>query len=312
MNRVGRHSATRSMPCGMFLPVCIATIVNTIAAIAYSEPLYFSSGTTIYRAESTTREYRTFTQSAYGGFRDAACDTAGNLIAVNSSGQVVRIAEDGISTLLATVGDSLDRITCFSTTEYAVSAYNSGVIKKITPSGEVSYFATLPLPVRGLDYDPSGNLYAHTGNSLYCVERNGGVSLVRDWTGYPVQDLARLPDGGFVACGASGPVVIQPDPATLVISPQPYSGPNGIGSSLFPYAVSANRHGDVAFLQGFSPFNSGSWLMLNGSSITGGARFVMDSVAFKFSAVPEPSTYAMALAGLACGGYSLFRRRLVR
>jgi hypothetical protein len=25
--------------------------------------------------------------------------------------------------------------------------------------------------------------------------------------------------------------------------------------------------------------------------------------------VPEPSTYAMALAGLACGGYSLFRRR---
>ena len=26
--------------------------------------------------------------------------------------------------------------------------------------------------------------------------------------------------------------------------------------------------------------------------------------------VPEPSTYAMALAGLACGGYSLFRRRM--
>jgi hypothetical protein len=26
-------------------------------------------------------------------------------------------------------------------------------------------------------------------------------------------------------------------------------------------------------------------------------------------AVPEPSTYAMALAGLACGGYSMFRRR---
>ena len=29
-------------------------------------------------------------------------------------------------------------------------------------------------------------------------------------------------------------------------------------------------------------------------------------------AVPEPSTYAMALAGLACGGYSLFRRRSAR
>jgi hypothetical protein len=25
--------------------------------------------------------------------------------------------------------------------------------------------------------------------------------------------------------------------------------------------------------------------------------------------VPEPSTYVMALAGLACGGYTIFRRR---
>jgi hypothetical protein len=29
----------------------------------------------------------------------------------------------------------------------------------------------------------------------------------------------------------------------------------------------------------------------------------------EIQAVPEPSTYAMALAGLACGGYSMFRRR---
>jgi len=26
-------------------------------------------------------------------------------------------------------------------------------------------------------------------------------------------------------------------------------------------------------------------------------------------AVPEPSTYAMALAGIACGGFSMWRRR---
>jgi formylglycine-generating enzyme required for sulfatase activity len=37
-----------------------------------------------------------------------------------------------------------------------------------------------------------------------------------------------------------------------------------------------------------------------------------DNLGFRLAApvaVPEPSTYAMALAGLACGGYSLFRRR---
>ena len=35
-----------------------------------------------------------------------------------------------------------------------------------------------------------------------------------------------------------------------------------------------------------------------------------DSAAgLRLAAVPEPSTCAMALAGLACGGYSMFRRR---
>jgi hypothetical protein len=32
-------------------------------------------------------------------------------------------------------------------------------------------------------------------------------------------------------------------------------------------------------------------------------------MSFGVEAVPEPSTYAMALAGLACGGYSMVRRR---
>ena len=33
------------------------------------------------------------------------------------------------------------------------------------------------------------------------------------------------------------------------------------------------------------------------------------NISFRLAAVPEPSTYAMALAGLACGGYVVFRRR---
>ncbi len=32
-------------------------------------------------------------------------------------------------------------------------------------------------------------------------------------------------------------------------------------------------------------------------------------IGFRLAAVPEPSTCAMALAGLACGGYSMWRRR---
>jgi hypothetical protein len=36
---------------------------------------------------------------------------------------------------------------------------------------------------------------------------------------------------------------------------------------------------------------------------------IMNSARFNVAVVPEPSTYAMALAGLACGGYSMSRRR---
>jgi hypothetical protein len=44
------------------------------------------------------------------------------------------------------------------------------------------------------------------------------------------------------------------------------------------------------------------------NTVAGGSIAVGEYVA----PVPEPSTYAMALAGLACGGYSMFRRRSAR
>jgi hypothetical protein len=37
--------------------------------------------------------------------------------------------------------------------------------------------------------------------------------------------------------------------------------------------------------------------------------YAVFAMSFGVEAVPEPSTYAMALAGLACGGYSMLRRR---
>jgi hypothetical protein len=280
---------------------------------AHAEPLYFTSGNVVYRADSETRAYSIFTQgvSVYGRFSDAVCDTAGNLIVATSGGAVVRIDENGVSTLLAEVSDSqLERIDCFGTSEFAVTSYGSGVISRVTPTGAVTTWATLFAPVKGLSYDPFGGLYAHTGNSLYYVTRTGSVSFIRDWAGYPLKDLARLPDGNLIACGASEPVIIAIDPAVAVTSPQPYSGRNGIGSSLYPYAISVNQNGIPAYLQGYSPFNSGSILMFDGNWITGGAGFVMDTVAFKVTAVPEPSTYTMALAGLGFIGYSMWRRRM--
>jgi hypothetical protein len=61
----------------------------------------------------------------------------------------------------------------------------------------------------------------------------------------------------------------------------------------------------------------GSLLDANGLALDGATRGAFGLVQsgqdvvlqFTTAAVPEPSTYAMALAGLACGGYSIWRRR---
>jgi len=63
-----------------------------------------------------------------------------------------------------------------------------------------------------------------------------------------------------------------------------------------------------------SPFSgSGDQIPSNGYITNVGLFVVSDSTdqgaTFTVSAVPEPSTYAMALAGLACGGFSMWRRR---
>jgi hypothetical protein len=42
------------------------------------------------------------------------------------------------------------------------------------------------------------------------------------------------------------------------------------------------------------------------------ATFNKDTGFISITAVPEPSTYAMALAGLACGGWQMWRRRRLR
>jgi hypothetical protein len=46
-----------------------------------------------------------------------------------------------------------------------------------------------------------------------------------------------------------------------------------------------------------------------GISYGDGPRISLDDLRYETVAVPEPATYAMVLAGLACGGYSMFRRR---
>ena len=74
--------------------------------------------------------------------------------------------------------------------------------------------------------------------------------------------------------------------------------------------------GGLAWMDGDT--DSANRGVFNNWSVEGGASWEQWSSATGFSTglstqvVPEPSTCIMALAGLACGGYSLFRRRRAR
>jgi hypothetical protein len=77
-------------------------------------------------------------------------------------------------------------------------------------------------------------------------------------------------------------------------------------------ALGLNGFGLYTNLQ--SPFSGSGGQDANNDFNTNVGLFVVtdgtdQGATFTVSAVPEPSTYAMALAGLACGGYSMFRRR---
>jgi len=82
---------------------------------------------------------------------------------------------------------------------------------------------------------------------------------------------------------------------------------------------------DPATQSGQVRFDTASWVPFAFTNLSGfalnylsvadfsGSSMTLDDFAINGTvAVPEPSTYAMALAGLACGGYSLFRRRRAR
>jgi hypothetical protein len=54
---------------------------------------------------------------------------------------------------------------------------------------------------------------------------------------------------------------------------------------------------------------SGNFSAVNATGLAAGQSATFNPTTGFITVVPEPSTCAMALAGLACGGYSMLRRR---
>jgi hypothetical protein len=141
----------------------------------------------------------------------------------------------------------------------------------------------------------------------------GGDLSVEIWTsqansagpGTLVQSILQSPFSSSPISITGLSLTLQPDTEYAVVTKGNVFAGQGSGPFQFPgsltwYSVGVSTHTGDGFV-------AGSWW--SGDS---GASWNADSQTMKmsvFAAVPEPSTYCMALAGLACGGYSLFRRR---
>ena len=116
-------------------------------------------------------------------------------------------------------------------------------------------------------------------------------------------------------------------PYTLDMNTGAFS--NGWSGTSSPFAVTGTTQGWFQYTP--ATLSSGSLALLNTATATFSQYFTGTAQAFGVYfgqaasnigfrlrgfevlhspvAVPEPSTYAMALAGIACGGYSMWRRR---
>jgi len=93
-------------------------------------------------------------------------------------------------------------------------------------------------------------------------------------------------------------------------------GPSSTPTQSFGFTTTSfsNRYYGLIYEAGGGNYNYG-WANLSYevsseiATMTSAAMVTTVNQAVSVGVVPEPSTYALALAGLACGGFSLFRRR---
>jgi sugar lactone lactonase YvrE len=193
---------------------------------------------------------------------------------------------------------------------YVANSNTPGSISQVTPAGSVSTFLNSGVNAPyGLAFDGSGALYA-TNNATYSISKIvGGVSstFATFNPGQGVRAVAVAANGNVFSAGDFGVNVTTQAGSTTNFA-------SGLG---FAFGLAFNATGNVFVadytnrtIRAYDPSGSLLYSFSTGAGTSNRPRYVaFDTPGSGFNQiVPEPSTCAMALAGLAYGGYSLFRR----
>jgi len=337
-----------SLPC-LIRIVCIAAATMLAGRVNATDlmgvAIYFGANDSIYRVNSDGSAASAVVNPTESGWKVRQW-------VIDELNQRIYSAEEpsvgvGNTRIFSTAMDGSDRTTIYSGSELGRVNYGMAVdgaegsvflhshdgipVASGGPSFDgriqrisISSGAVLQLPTTTwysrLDTDPASSSLYYTdvtgfssgGPSIYSL--NGLKRSNYDGTSIqsvPVSGVT--PDGELVVSAATNKVFFSSGNLGGI-----YSANLGGGSS----ALLASTAGYV-FIDYDSVNSQLYWLDSGGihrSAPDGsGAAVVVlsDVVGTSYSrlqvvAVPEPSTCAMALAGLACGGYSLFRRRRAR
>jgi len=197
---------------------------------------------------------------------------------------------------------------------YVANSGNPGSISLVTSSGTASNYLTFGTNTSpyGLALDAAGAMYS-ANNASYSISKIVGGTPSTFTTFTPGQGVRG------VAVAANGNVYSTGNFGLSVTNPEGTSTTNLVSSGLgFAFGVAFDSTGDILVAdyvnQTINAYDTAGTLQYSfstGAGTSNRPRYVaFDVPGSGFNqVVPEPSTCAMALAGIACGGYSMWRRR---
>lgn len=287
----------------------VASVISV--ATAQADSIYVSNNVdnTITMIASNGTQ-TTFGSGDLNGPTGIALDPLnGDLYVANNGGSIAEFTQSG--TFLGDLPDTFNNprgLAFDSSGNLFVANQSSNSISEVTPGGTVSTFLDTGLDFpNGLAFDSAGNLYIANGNgdSNITVVTPGGIPSTLNVTGHPLN----WPNGLAFDSAGNLYVVNNHDPSVEKIST------GGLGTVFAttglsdPKGVAVDSSGDV-WVADFdtnqvTEYNPAGTLIGTFTGLSGPCLIL----AVPSLSVPEPSTYAMLIAGLGLVAFLNRRRR---